>query len=227
MIDLWRESLKTSLGSMWSGVVQFVPNILTALIILLVGWAIGVVLSGIISQVMKSLKVDEALRKAGIDDFLRKGGINLNSGKFLGELVKWFVIVVFLTAVFSILGLTVVNVFLSQVILLYLPEVIVSVLMLIVAAVVGDMMRKVVVTSAKTAGIRSANLLGSFTKWAIWISVILVVLTQLGIAAGFIQTLFTGVVIALSLAFGLAFGLGGQEAAARFIEKTREEISGR
>ncbi len=227
IIDMWRQDLANSFRGAWEGVLQFVPNVIIAIIILVLGWAIGVVLSSVISQIMRSLKVDEALRKAGVDEMLRKGGVTLNSGKFLGELVKWFVVVIFLVSVFNVLGLKDVNGFLQGVILLYLPQVIVSVLMLIIAAVVGDVMQKVVITSAKTADIKSANLLGSLTKWAIWVFAILVVLSQLGIAANFIQTLFTGFVIALSLALGLSFGLGGQEAAARFIEKTREEISRR
>ena len=73
----------------------------------------------------------------------------------------------------------------------------------------------------------SAHFVGSVVKWAIWVFAILVALSQLGIAAAFSQTLFTGIVIAVSLALGLSFGLGGQEAASRFIERLRGEMSGR
>jgi hypothetical protein len=105
-----------------------------------------------------------------------------------------------------------------------LPQVIVAVLILLVSVVIADAVSKVVVGSAKAAGVRSANFLGTVTRWAIWIFAILAALVQLQIAVSFIQTLFTGVIVALSLAFGLAFGLGGQDAAAKWIEKTRSEI---
>ena len=83
------------------------------------------------------------------------------------------------------------------------------------------------VTAARTAEIRSAHFAGAVAKWAVWVFAILVALSQLGIAAAFSQTLFTGVVIAISLAIGLSFGLGGQEAAARFIERLRGDMSGK
>jgi hypothetical protein len=100
-------------------------------------------------------------------------------------------------------------------------------LILLVAVVIAEAMRKLVVGSAKAANIKSAGFLGAVTKWAIWIFAILAALLQLGIAVTFLQTLFTGVVVALSLAFGLSFGLGGQTAAARYIEHLRGEMHDR
>jgi hypothetical protein len=145
----------------------------------------------------------------------------------LGELVKWFIIVVFLVASLDVLRLDQVTMFLRQVVLGYLPQVIVAVLIMLVAVVIAEAMRKVVVGSAKAAGIRSAGFLGAVTKWAIWIFALLAALLQLGIAVTFLQTLFTGVVVALSLAFGLAFGLGGQQTAARYLDHLQSEMKDR
>jgi hypothetical protein len=109
----------------------------------------------------------------------------------------------------------------------YIPRVIVAALVLLVAGVVGDIVERIVVTAARTAEIHSAHFAGSVAKWAIWIFAILVALSQHGIATAISQTIFTGIVIAISLALGLSFGLGGQEAAARFIERLRGEMGGR
>lgn len=227
LLNTWSEVLTLSFQNLWVGVINFVPNLVIALIILIVGWLIGALLSRAIWQVFRSLKVDDALRHAGFENFLRKGGVSLDSGAFVGALVKWFVIIVFLVAAFDVLGLSQVNVFLQEVVLGYLPSVIVAALVLLVGGVVGDVTGRVVSTGAKTAGVSSAHFAGAIAKWAIWIFAILVALSQLGIAAAFSQTLFTGIVIAISLALGLSFGLGGQEAAARFIERLRSEMSGR
>ena len=102
-----------------------------------------------------------------------------------------------------------------------------AVLILIAAGLVADAMKKVVFSSAMSAEISSAGFVAIATKWVIWVFAILVALSQLGIASGFIQTVFTGLVVALSLGLGLAFGLGGQEAAGRVIEKLSKEMSGK
>ena len=107
----------------------------------------------------------------------------------------------------------------------YLPQLIIAVLILLVGGVVGDLLARVVTASARTANLHQANLLGVVSKWGVWIFAILVALSQMGIAGAFIQTLFTGLVVALSLAFGLSFGLGGQRAAEEAIKKVSESIS--
>ncbi|OHA92253.1 MAG: hypothetical protein A3J09_02115 [Candidatus Zambryskibacteria bacterium RIFCSPLOWO2_02_FULL_51_21] len=226
LLNTWSEVLRLSFQNLWVGVVNFVPNLVVALVILVLGWLVGALLGRAIAQVVRSLRVDEALRRAGLESFLRRGGVDLNSGAFLGALVKWFVIVMFLVAAFDVLGLSQVNLFLQEVVLGYLPRVLAAALVLLVAGVIGDVTGRVVVTAARTAGVHSAHFAGAVAKWAIWIFAILVALSQLGIAAAFSQTLFTGIVIALSLALGLSFGLGGQDAAGRFIERLRSEMKG-
>ncbi|MBU1557961.1 hypothetical protein KKC45_03305 [Patescibacteria group bacterium] len=219
ILKTWSEVLAQSFQDLWIGVMGFVPNLVVAIIIFIAGWVVGSLLGRVVSQIIKSLKVDNALRSAGSEALLNRAGFRLNSGKFLGGLVKWFVIVVFLVASFDVLGLNQVNDFLQQVVLLYLPQVIVAVLILLVAALIADAMQSVVKGSAKAAEIKSANFLGNVTKWAIWVFAILMALYQLGVAAAFVQTLFTGFVVALALASGLAFGLGGKDSAARLLSK--------
>jgi len=227
IIQTWSEVLATSFQDLWNGVAGFVPSLVVAILIVIIGWVVGALLGRVIHQFVRSIRVDEALKKAGVEEVVRRGGITLDTGHFLGTIVKWFIIVVFLVAAFNVMGLSDVNLFLSEVVLSYIPRIIVAVLILLVAGVLGDVLSRVVVTSSKTAGITSAGLLGKVSKWSIWIFAILVALSQVGIASAFIQTLFTGVIVALSIALGLAFGLGGQDAAARFIDKVRGDITHR
>jgi small-conductance mechanosensitive channel len=217
-------ALNDAFGSLLSGVVVLIPKLVVAVIIIILGWLAGAALSKLVSQIFKTLKIDTALEAAGAKQLVHKAGFNLDSGHFVGELVKYFVIVVALIATFNILGLSDVNLFLQGVVLGYLPQVIVAVLILVVAIVVAETMRKIVVASAKAAGVHKAGLLGSVTKWSIWIFAILAALFQLNIAATFIQTLFTGIVVAFSVAVGLAFGLGAKETAKEIVEDIRAEI---
>ncbi len=223
ILQTWGEVLAQSFQDLWLGVVSFVPSLIVAIVIFIAGWVVGALLGRVVSQIVKSLKVDNALRSAGTEAVLNRAGFKLDSGAFLGGLVRWFVIIVFLVAAFDVLGLSQVNDFLQQVVLLYLPQVIVAVMILLIAALVADAMQSVVKGSAKAAEIRSANFLGNVTKWAIWIFAILMALYQLGVAAAFVQTLFTGVVVALALGTGLAFGLGGRDHAGKFLDKISKE----
>ncbi|MCR4334540.1 MAG: hypothetical protein NUV47_02330 [Patescibacteria group bacterium] len=224
ILQTWSNVLLQSFREIWFGVASFVPNLVIAIIIFIVGWAVGSLVGRIISQVIHSIKLDQMLKSAGVEDLVKRAGHNLDSGKFVGTLVEWFVIVAFLIASFDVLGLTDVNLFLQDV-LAYLPRVIVAVLILLVAVVIADVMQKVVAAASRAAGIHSAGFLGTVTKWSILIFAILTALVQLNIAVGFINTLFTGVIVAISLAFGLAFGLGGQDAASKTIDRIRSEIS--
>jgi small-conductance mechanosensitive channel len=140
-------------------------------------------------------------------------------------LVKWFVIIVFLVASLEVLHLTQVTDFLRIVVENYLPNLVAAALILAVAALIADALQHLVSGSARAAGIPSSGFLGSLTKWAVWIFAILAALAQLGVAERLIEILLTGVVAMLALAGGLAFGLGGREAASRYIERLREEVA--
>jgi len=227
MILSWGEVISASLKNIWFAIANFIPAFLAAIVIFVVGWIIAAVLGKIVSQIIRMTRVDNALKAAKVDQVIEKAGFHLDAGAFVGFLVKWFFIIVALVAALEVLGLNSVTTFLQSVVLSYLPSVIVAVIILMVAAVVAEAMQKVVVGSAKAADINSANLVGNITKWAIWAFAILAALLQLGIAVSFINTLFTGIIIAVSLALGLAFGLGGQDAAAKYIEKVKSDVSDR
>jgi hypothetical protein len=218
-------ALQGSFGDLWFIVLQYVPMLLAAIIVVLVGWIIGVILYRVIVEVVKVLRINDVMKSAGLTEAAKDIGFKLDTGRFLGTLVMWFVILAALAAALEILDLTTVTIVLEQVVLLYLPHVIVAVLILILAAVVADLVKKIVSGSARAAGSRHGNFAGTVAKWAIWIFAIMTIMTQLGIGVQLVNTLFTGFVIAASIAFGLAFGLGGRDAAARTIEHVRSEMS--
>jgi|SRR3989344_4939202 len=221
----WGEVLVASFQNIWGGVATFLPRFIVAAIVFTVGWVVAVALGNIISRVVRSFKVDRALQSLGLEEPLARAGYRLDSGAFIGGLVRWFFIAIFLVASMDVLGLRQVNEFLSSVVLGYLPNVIVAALILIVAAVVADAMNRIITGSARAAEVPSSNLMGGVAKWAIWIFAILTALYQLGIAGVFAQTLFTGFVAMLAIAGGIAFGIGGKEAASRYIEKMRKDIA--
>lgn len=225
MLQTWGEVFSTSLQGLWFGFISFVPNLIVAIIIFIVGWVVGSVVGKALTQVISALKIDKIFASAGADEIMSKAGMKLDVGAFLGGLVKWFIVIVFLMTSLEILQLTQVTDFLREVVLSYLPQVIIAALILIVATVISDAMGKVVSGFAKAGNVRSANMLGTITRYAIWIFAFIIALSELGIAPQFMQILFTGLIGMLALAGGLAFGLGGKEAAGRAIDHIKSETS--
>jgi len=225
LVENWGAVFTQSLQGVWYGVASYVPNIIIAIIVFAIGWILASLVEKLIEGIFKSFKVDVLLKNAGLEDVVERSGHKLNSGRFVGSLVKWFVIVVFLVASFDILGLTEVNLFLKDVVLSYLPQVIIAVLVLLVSVVIASAVEKLVVASSRAAHVKSATLLGAVAKWSILVFAILTALIHLGIAPTLIQTLFMGVVVAGALASGIAFGLGGKEVAGRMLEKVVHTVS--
>lgn len=225
MINTWAAILSQTVQSVSMSVAAVLPNIIVALVLVILGWIVGAALAKIVAQLINTLKINEALRGAGIDKLVARTGHAMDAGAFLGALIKWFVIAVFFVAALEILNLTQVTAFLSEIVFTYLPRVIVAVLILLIAALLADFVSQFVTSAAKAADIGSSYFVGSVARWAIWILAILTALDQLSVASAFVQTLFTGIVVSISLALGLAFGLGGQQAAARYIDRVSSELS--
>ena len=224
LLQTWSQVFTQAFQDVSTAIIGYMPQLIVALGIFIIGWMIGVIFGRLVAQLIKALKIDNFLREAGLEEFFGKAGFDLDSGRFLGGLIKWYFVVIFLVFALEILDLEQVNQFLRDAVLGYLPNVVAAVLILLIAAVIAEFMQKLVTGSAKAAELPSARFLGSATRWAIWVFAILAAMAQLSIATAFVQTLFTGIVIAISLAVGLAFGLGGQQAAARYIEHFRHDF---
>ena len=223
----WGDVFNASLQELWWGFVQFTPKLVIAIIFFAVGWVLGAVIARALEQVFSALKVDNLLKSIGMDGFFRKAGMNLNSGYFIGQVVKWFVIVVFLIPSLDLVGLNSIKDFLQNDVLGFLPRVIVAALILIITTIVADALSKTVTASVKTMNLTSANMLGAVAKYAVWIFAFIIALGQLGVADYYMSVLFTGIIAMLSIGGALAFGLGGKDAAAKFIAKVGEEVSHR
>lgn len=220
-IQTWGEAITLSLMNLWNQVVSFLPALIGALLVFVAGWIVAVILGKVVERILKAIKVDQALDRI-IGNQLNN--IESKVSIFVGGLVKWFLILVFLIAASDILGLAQVSAFLESIIL-YIPNVLVAIIILAAVFLIGDFVYKVVKGSSKAAGVVSATMLAAIAKWAIVIFGIFAALLQLGIADYLVGTIITGIVAMLALAGGLAFGLGGKEEAQLMLKKLREEMS--
>ena len=151
--------------------------------------------------------------------------LNFNSGYFIGQVIKWFGIVIFLLPSLNLIGLDYIASFLKDDVLGFLPRVVVAVFILIIATIVADFLSKTVMATSRAMNLKSTNMLGTLVKYVIWIFAFIIALGQLGVAEGYMSTLFAGMIGMVAVAGALAFGLGGKDAAARLIAKLGEEMS--
>jgi len=155
---------------------------------------------------------------------LEKAELKVNPSEFVGAIFKWMLIIVFLLVVVEILGFVQFAGVLDKLIS-WLPNLIVAVAIFVVAVIVADILDKVIRASVQKIGVKYVGALGGMVRWAIYVFAGLAILVQLGVAQSLINVLITAVFGMLALAFGLAFGLGGKDAAAKIIEDLRRKIS--
>ncbi|MEK7630083.1 MAG: hypothetical protein AAB432_01725 [Patescibacteria group bacterium] len=223
VIQDWTSLVVGSLQNLWSGAIMVLANIIGALVVLLIGLIVASGIGALVERISDLLKIDKALMKLGLEPYFERAGMKINSGKFLGKLFYWFFVMVFLLAASDILGFYSLSNFLRDA-LLYIPNVIVAVLIMLAAVVIGNTLRHLVKASVKSAKLHASNFLGALTYWAIVIFGFLTALSQLGIAVAIINSLVTGFVAMLALAGGIAFGVGGKDYAASLLGKLRERV---
>ncbi len=209
--------LVQSLQSIFYGIVSYLPVILIAIIIFVIGWVLANIIGKSVRHLIDITNIDKVVNKTGVNEVFQNAGFKYSTGRVIGGIIKWFLIVVFLVAAFDLLGLSELNAFLQQIILIFLPRVFVAALILLLASVVARAAGRIVAGSAKTAGLHSANAVGSITTWSIWIFALLVALSQLGIATQLVNMIFTAILAMVAIGGGIALGLGGKEHASHII----------
>ena len=219
MLEETRSTLVNSLNANLQAVVTFVPRFIAGLLILLIGIVIGSIIKQVILSASKSLNIDSYLRRYGVPE-LRQ---NYTWSNILAEIVRWFVIIIFLIPTADVWGMPRIGTLLNE-LLLYLPNVFVAVIIALVGFVLARLAHDVILASVKGVTKESANMVATAGQWIINVFVILAVLNQLGVASDLVRILFTGIVAMVALAGGIAFGLGGQKNAQDILDGIRKRL---
>jgi hypothetical protein len=224
MIQDWSLITTQALQGAWEEILLFIPNLLAAIIIFIVGWFIAIWIGKLIAGILNKLQFDSIFEKTGWKDALSNADVKVEPSSFVGAICKWILVVVFLMIATEIMGWTAFAGLLGGIVA-WMPNLVVAIIILVVAIVISDILEKLVKVSAKKMGVSFVNFLGTMVKWAIYIFAGLAVLLQIGITPKIVEILIIGFVGTLTLALGLSFGLGGKDAAARLIEDTRKKMS--
>ncbi len=216
----WALSVRSGVGESLHKVVVGVPDVLAAIVVLVIGVIVAVVLKGIVVRLLKAVNIKSFTDSVKLSSVFPG---KYDFAELLGDLVKWFFIVVFLLQALTIAHLDRVNDIVGR-LLAYVPNVIVAAVVLFVGVVVADLTSRVVVNAARAVGATTARLLGDVAKYSILAVVFFTALAQLGVNTLFLDRLFTAIVVMLALAGGLAFGLGGRDLAHDVLEGVRKSF---
>jgi hypothetical protein len=220
----WNDIIIEPVREMLSKILAYLPVLLGALLILIVGWIVAKAIRRLIEVVLKAVRFDTLADKAGITTIMQKGELKITASQLVSGLVYWLVIIMVLVIVVNALGLPKASDVLAS-LFAYVPNVIGALFVLVVAMFLANFVSGIVRTAAGNANLPRPEMLAAVSKWAIIIFAATIALGELGIATILVTTTFNIVLAGLCLALALAFGLGGKDAAARYLDELRQKRS--
>jgi hypothetical protein len=217
----WDNLVAEPVRQMLTKILAYLPILLGALVILIVGWIIAKAIRRAIDWLLKMVRFDTLADKAGISEILRKGNLKISAREVVSGIVYWLIIIMVLVMTVDALGLPKASDVLAS-LFAYVPNVIAALLVLVVAMFLASFVSGIVRTAAGNANLPKPEIFASISRWAIIIFAATVSLEQLGIASLLVTTTFNIILGGICLALALAFGLGGKDVAAKYLEELRK-----
>jgi hypothetical protein len=202
--------------------ITFLPNLFSSLIIFVLGLVLGWILKKIIIKIARLFKTDPFCSTIGITEALEKVGIKGSPSRFLGRIFYWLAVIIFTIIALYALKVPAIENLLEQ-FLLYLPNIFIAALLITVGYLLGNFLGRTILIAAVNAGMRFAGLLARGVKILIFVFAFAMALEQLGIGRNIVVVAFTILFSGIVFALALAFGLGGKDIARDYLEKKFKE----
>jgi hypothetical protein len=197
---------------------EFLPNLLSFVLILLAGVVLGLILKALFLRFFRAIKLDKFSERSGMLETLKKGGVKDPISLILSRLISWLTIISFFFLSLRSINIPVIERILERFIL-YLPNIFVAAIILFLGYLLSNFLGRAALIASVNAGLKLAGLIGKFVKLTIFLLSVTMALEQLGIGRETIVIAFAIIFGGIVLAFALAFGLGGRDAAKEYIEK--------
>lgn len=206
--------LKEMLGQ----VAGFVPTLVSAMFLLIVGIVVSKILRDLVHRVLTEIRLDKITEIVGLSDLFRKGGIKHSLSDLVSSLIYLILIGVFVFMTVEMIGLTAMTDTFDR-LLAYVPQVFSAVIVLVLGLIFAQVVSKIVSAAAHVIDLPNPKFLERLSRWVITFYAVTISLEELGygslLAGRTFDILFAGVVFA----YALAFGLGGKDAAAKYLER--------
>lgn len=206
------------LQSLFQKAAEYLPTILTGLVVFLLGLLLAWLVKMLVVRIIRLLKLEGAFLRSGVTEALQKMAVKDTPAKLIGRMFYWLVVVIFFILALSVMKIPVIDDLLGR-FLLYLPNIFVALVIMAIGVFLGNFLGRAALIASVNAGLRLSGLLSKGVRTVILLFAAVMALEQLGIARSTVITTFTIVFGGVVLALALAFGLGGRELAAAFLEK--------
>lgn len=216
-------NLQTIIVEMWAKFLDQLPDLVLILVVFIFGCLLAIWLGHLTSRLLRKIRIDQLFQKNSWKRGLEQSGIKSNLSDMGGWIVRWLLILLFLSMATEALSLPGIANFIMAIVR-WLPNLLIAMLIFIVATILADAAGNIIRISINWIDTSYAFVAEKFTRWGIWGLAILVILKQIGIVPEMTTILFQGLIYFLVLSFGLAFGLGGQEVAKDFLKSLGNKI---
>ena len=213
--NLILESLETS----WFQIAAYLPRVLTAIVLLILGWLIARTVQRLVVRLLRLVRLEAAAEQTGVDDFLVRGGVRFTVVTLIGEIFYWGLILIFAVAVFNLIGLTMSPESVAR-LTSYVPNVMAALVVLIFGSLGARLIRGLVVAYLGNVGVKGSERIGYLVQGALVAFVVLLALEQLRIDVKLLASAFQLAFGGICLALAIAFGLGGRAWAESILERT-------
>jgi len=219
----WQVVLLEPARTVLAQIGQFLVNVLLVLIILIIGWIIAKLIKTIVTKGLRSIKLDELSDRIELDTLLEKGSITYSLSELIGVICYWLALLVTFMIAINAVGLTIAADLLNKVVL-YIPNVVAAMFILVLGMFVATLLRNIVQTAATNAGLSQVKLLSKVVEVIVIVFAIFVALEQLNIGIRITELTLSIILGAIGLGLALAFGLGCKDIAGKFVNEFIEKL---
>ena len=219
----WRMVLLEPAKEILAQIGTFLTKFLLVIIILIIGWIISKLIKTVVVKALKAVKLDDLAVKIELNNLFEKGGIAYTLSELIGVICYWLAMLVTFMVAINAIGLTIAAELLNKVIL-YVPNVIAAIFILILGMFVATLLKNIVLASANNAGISQGKFLSQTVSIVITAFAIFVAMEQLKIGIAITEVTVAIVLGSVGLGLALAFGLGCKDIAAKFMSEQIEKM---
>ncbi len=223
VIDTWGTEVRDVLQQTWDRIVEFAPNIIGAVLIVLIGAVVGMILGYVATRILQAVRVQSLADQSRFTEILRKAKLGSDVSEITGSFVKWVTVLAFMIPAAAVLKVEGARDFFEGM-LLFVPKVLGVAVFVIFGAMLTDVLAKMARVSVDSLGLTLGKVIDALVRWSMYIFIALTAMFALGVAREFIVIMFTGLIAALAIGFGLSFGLGAQSHMNDLVKRIRDDL---